>query len=287
MTIKEYDDFVKTDTKQYILTQNLEFMNWFYEKLKSGYYPILSLEGMQKLIDKTVAWYEFKLPNRFFAEADGITSERFAKGYCKPEDMSFKDLLYRYTEQEINFFEANYRGRGGFKLWNKDITYYFTACMIDNPKRETIFDVEQFMIPIETSTGQITKGDLSFLEDIDEELYNEIPSLINVEELYCKIRNYMPNANLSDLERIICIHDYDIELRERVFNLIALALIYSENTIPEYGLERAHALASEVPRTQIKVPSIEDLMKKETSKPNAKVLYRAKDRIDYYQKKKM
>lgn len=49
----------------------------------------------------------------------------------------------------------------------------------------------------------------------------------------------------SELERAVIDHDVDLELRRRILQLGALGLLYSKNTIPEYGYERARKFIAE------------------------------------------
>lgn len=47
------------------------------------------------------------------------------------------------------------------------------------------------------------------------------------------------------MEKCIYDHNCDIELRERLLQLVALKLLYSKNTIPERGYERAKRFINE------------------------------------------
>lgn len=51
--------------------------------------------------------------------------------------------------------------------------------------------------------------------------------------------------DFTELKESVYDHDCDIELRNRVLQLVALKLLYSKNTIPERGYERAKRFINE------------------------------------------
>ena len=64
MTIAQAERFYETDTKEYEIEKNKEFLNWLENSISNGYYCYIGLEELQELIDNIVKWYEIKYPER-------------------------------------------------------------------------------------------------------------------------------------------------------------------------------------------------------------------------------
>ena len=56
MTISEANKFYSEDKRKYDVIHNKEFLEWFIYSINDGYYPVIRLEDMQKLIDNIVNW---------------------------------------------------------------------------------------------------------------------------------------------------------------------------------------------------------------------------------------
>lgn len=63
MTIKEAEDFYKTDTVQYDFNCRENFKPWFEKTFDNGKGCYLDIEGLNRLVNKIISWYEFKFPN--------------------------------------------------------------------------------------------------------------------------------------------------------------------------------------------------------------------------------
>ena len=73
----------------------------------------------------------------------------------------------------------------------------------------------------------------------------------------------------SILEEIVENHNMDLMLRKKILQLVALKLLYSKNTIPERGYERAKRFISEfnkhIPELKLSTNRIDDIMKPDYS----------------------
>ena len=83
--------------------------------------------------------------------------------------------------------------------------------------------------------------------DDDVSKYVNSQSQITMDELLQIFREkYIDKLKFTYLENCVNNHHYDVELRNRIFNLVALKLLYSEKTSPERGYERAKRFISEI-----------------------------------------
>ena len=58
-------------------------------------------------------------------------------------------------------------------------------------------------------------------------------------------QKYNDKLDFTELKKCVFNHNCDIELRNKILQLVALKLLYSKNTIPERGYERAKRFINE------------------------------------------
>lgn len=234
-------------------------MTWFYESLQKGYHLYLKFEEIQELIQKFVNWYEIKYPDRLLALEEGIVDTHLKKTVPVSKELDINQLKYRLSSNELKVLECDYRGTGGYCVPIDDISGdiiwqdYIVFDILNQKSKQPC----SYMISANAKTGLIRKYDLEFLG-------SNAPSLINIEKLYQILKND-DRYDISNLENVIFFHKTDLELRYRILSFVALALVYSKNTItPEYGYIRAKKFIDEFNKYQnigLNLESFEDLVK--------------------------
>ena len=222
MTGFELDNFYALDKEEYILENNKEFLEWYNSKLEQGFHPILDLKRMQKLINKIVMFFEFKyhdimLRDLIYSSFNNKLEKSNSKEIAKKLDV--QELKYRLHHDYIQFLECNYPryvtlSRKEKRLWNLNVLYIRSD-----------------------EDGVIRRWDLTQIKE--EEFLDNISKVKTVEDLLFRFRDIDTKIDYSDLEKVYFYHQTNIELRNIIFSLVPLALLYSNNTLPEYGYVRA------------------------------------------------
>lgn len=219
MTGLEWENFEKYDNKEYIVEQNTEFIKYYEEKLKEGYYPVLDLNEIQNLIDKLAMFFEFKYPEEMFNASmypDGTKKEVFHKCSKIAKKLDIEQLKYRLTHKELYFLDCEY-------------PIYFT---LKRPKE--LFKSDNSMVRIE-SDGKIDPLELEslkfdgFIENID--------GITRVEDLLVRYFSQETNIDYSELERAITNHKNSVAIRNKVLEMTMQKMLYS--SLPEHGYVRA------------------------------------------------
>jgi hypothetical protein len=96
-----------------------------------------------------------------------------------------------------------------------------------------------FLLKANHITGKVSKN-----LEIEEYLDNEED--ISLDELLSIFtEKYLDKLDFTELKLSVYDHNCDMELRHRILQLVALKLLYSRNTIPERGYERAKRFINE------------------------------------------
>lgn len=239
MTYTEHDNFVSQDKEKYIINKNEEFLAWYRKILMDGYEPFVDVDRLQELIDFITLWYEIKYPKNELDFYNGTKNLNFEGIKSIAKQMDFEQLRFRLDEDLDNLIECGYRSC----LWGK-YPNIGIKIITEEDKINNWFTI----IKANYKTGIINKYDLKELKianilDFDEE------SEIVIDDLYTKLQfvidNLSLNYDISDLESIVKNHNYDLELRRKILELIPLSLIYSKNETPEYGYFRAKKFIGE------------------------------------------
>ncbi len=267
MTIAEAKRFYETDRQEYIPEKNREFMAWLYEKLQKGYNPYLDLESIKDLIQKIKTWYEMKYPNRELEYRKGVISTEFEGINNISENMDFEQLRYRLHHSELETLDCKYRSNsgycqpdwGGYDQRISDSTGWidFIGFKVDAQLPSEMKIVR--MMSATAIGGLISPYEMTRLDDFLPTVPTEF---ITIKDLIDIIRN-SSNMTSTDLDKIEFTHETDLELRTKIFDMINLALIYSKETIPEYGQERARKFSEDVNakyNISISTPDITELI---------------------------
>jgi len=241
MTIKEANNFYKQDEMKYEVATNKEFIKWYNNLIWDGYKPYMTTTNIQELIDKLVIWYEIKYPEKDFQKNEGITYPNFENIESLSKVMTIDELLYRLSNKEASIFKCNYRSGSGGVYHNEELgkdvscTYIGFDRKMNDDKRPLYYtDVYNFII--DSETGKIINS--SSLPDGYD--YDNFTIL----DLYNTLKDVWI-LNLKNVLKCIKNHEYDILLRNKILELTALKLLYSESTTPEHGYKRARIFISE------------------------------------------
>ena len=223
MTGLELDNFYKADDKRYILNKNNEFISYEYIMHREhDLKPIINREQMQDLINQIVMFYEFKYPNNMLYSLKHSFGEKDLEKTIEISKMlDFEQLKFRLYHDYIQFLECS------------------CGCVISlNRPKKHLCDIATTYISVD-SDGKIDKGELEFLKEY--QFLDDIDGISTIENLYGRYASIDTNVDYSELKRLIEKHRFNLKIRNKVLNVISFALLYSENTLPDYGYARAKA----------------------------------------------
>ena len=237
MTIAQAERFYEQDRKEYEIETNKDFLNWFKNSIVDGYNCFIETKELQELIDNIVKWYEIKYPERELEYFEGTRYMNFQDIKKISDVMNIRQLLYRLPHNQLCLIECGYRARGWSQRFSKNGKFYLSIFIpiYDNTNRVRT----SFYLNADASTGRI-------LDDYNIKKYAGDKENINLDELLEKFTEFYANKlDFTELKKCIYDHDCDMELRHRILQLVALKLLYSRNTIPERGYERAKRFINE------------------------------------------
>lgn len=230
MSIKEAEEFYKQDKKEYLITQNTNFLKWLNNNYEEGYRIYISPEEMEKLIDFITNWYEMKYPEKELMYYEGIIASDVKNIPRISENMNFNQLLYRLSHDLVQLFKCDYR-------YSYSIDINYETGVVDK------YFLEQMNIP---SEKEITIDEL--LEKLD---INDNETDIDYEEVETLVRD----------------HNLDLELREKILSFAALKILYSKNTTPERGYERSKRFINEfnkkIPDLNLSMSTIDEIINRD------------------------
>lgn len=96
-----------------------------------------------------------------------------------------------------------------------------------------------FLLHANHMTGEVSKN-----YELEEYIGNDENICLD-ELLLIFNEKYTDELDFTELKESVYNHDCDIELRNRILQLVALKLLYSRNTIPERGYKRAKRFINE------------------------------------------
>lgn len=243
MTILQAERFYEQDSKKYEVLKNKEFLSWLKNSVKNGYHPFIDIEGLQNLIDDITNWYEIKYPEREMEFYEGIGYFDFENVKSLSKLMNIKQLMYRLPREQLYLMECDYRSTGGcIKSIYDDNNEIIgqRAILFMNIYRKNVESsiVPNFLLHADTDSGKV---------EIDYNLkdYVDADSIILDELLNLFKEKYSEEFSFTELEKCVYNHKCDVELRNKVLQLVALKLLYSRRTIPERGYERAKRFINE------------------------------------------
>ena len=246
MTIAEAERFYGQDKKDYEIENNKEFLTWLKTSIKDGYHCFIKPEELQELIDSIVNWYEIKYPERELEYFEGIRYINFKDIRRISDVMDIRQLLFRLPHNQLCLMECGYRARGygQYPIYDngKEIGWKTQIFMRICRKNEKEYEDEKtpyFLLHADYMTGEV-------LNDYELEEYLDSEERISLDELLSIFNErYTDELDFTELKDCVYNHNCDIELRHRILQLVALKLLYSRNTIPERGYERAKRFINE------------------------------------------
>lgn len=224
MTGLEIENFYKLDKKEYVLENNKEFLKIYKEMIeKNSCY--LKIEQLQNLIDEIVSFFEFKYPNKMFN--DVIYNFEKNKDFYNYKDISKKmdidALKYRLHHDYVSFLECDYPRYIELKYRQLANNSFMSSMYIKLEK-----------------DGSVDEYSLSKLKEID--MFKGLGTNESIESILEYLNSFIniPNdINLEQLEKICIEHKNKLYIRNKVLELVPLAILYSGNTLPIYGVLRA------------------------------------------------
>lgn len=274
MTIAEAKNFYKNDKQKYIINKNKDLLIWLNDSIKNGYASFIDIDELQKLINNIVNWYEFKYPEREMEFYEGVRYWDFENMHSLSKIMNFKELMYRLPHNQLCLMQSNYRsyGFGNRDIYNEDgeiignKSILFMRIKRKDFKENYLYSSDYFLLNADSDTGKV---------DVDYEIKDIVENKdITLDELLVLFKEkYSDKFDFKNLEECIYDHDCDIELRKRILQLVALKLLYSKNTIPERGYERAKRFINEFNKhlnIDLSTKEIDDLINTDYS--NIKVI---------------
>lgn len=268
MTIKEAENFYREDKKEYILTNKTIINNWIkeiYEKeklrLKEVKYPenygyavknmltninetINDIKKLQELIDFITIWYEIKYSNNFFEIFNNVS-------YNLMKTMTVDELLERLDDEQLDIMLCNYRGgtwgKGPVIINDKKISDYSIYISMDIKRTINGLNCDSYAsLNADEKTGLISLG-YTGLEKYINKKYTK-KGYITLEELYNELEKTDNGVDYTKIKKIILDKKLREKIRKEILELTALKILYSRNTIPEYGYERAKKFINEMNR---------------------------------------
>lgn len=253
MTIIEAERFYNQDTKSYELEKNKEFLAWLEASIKDGYQPFIKIRELQELIDNIVTWYEIKYPERELEYSNGIRNSKFQDIKSISDAMGIRELLFRLPHNQLCLMESKYRGIvGGLRpIYENDKIVEWKEVVgikIEEKNIKAFYYLSDklpyYLLYFDGITGEVLKN--YTLIDIPLEEYIDSKENLNLEELLSTFNEkFTDKLDFTYLKKTVYNHDCDMELRHRILQLTALKLLYSKNTIPTRGYERAKRFINE------------------------------------------
>lgn len=248
MTIAQAERFYGQDTKDYEIEKNKDFLIWLKTSIKDGYHCFIETEELQELIDSIVNWYEIKYPERELEYFEGTRHMNFQDIRRISAVMDVRQLLFRLPHNQLCLIECGYRAKG----WGqhpiyengKEIGWKTQIFMSINRKDEEESDsllgkTPYFLLHADHMTGEVSN-------DYELEEYLDSGENLNLDELLSIFKEkYTDELDFTELKESVYDHNCDMELRHRILQSVALKLLYSRNTIPERGYERAKRFINE------------------------------------------
>lgn len=296
MTIKEAENFYKQDKKEYILTTKSIIKNWINDvieiekiRLKDVKYPenygyalknsiktiydtIQEIKELQELIDFLTIWYEIKYPNK---EMDRCTIYLAYKN-IKPlsKQMDIEQLLYRLNNKHEDLMLCYYRARGWSAvpviINNKIVNDNSIVVTLKIKKEINNLNDDYFIsLNIDYKTGYLAIDkwlEKEICECIDKKHIEK--GYIHIEELLKGLENSNNKVEYITLLESVIDRKIRLKIRKEILELTALKILYSENTIPEYGYERAKRFINEMNKklnANLTTDKIDEIMSKDYS----------------------
>ena len=258
MTVEEEKNFYLSDTKEYEIANNKDFLSWLRNSIKDGYNFYDDLDTLQRLIDNIVSWYEFKCSNRSLSGEGSVDTWVLQDIEPLNNMMNIKQLLFSLPYNQLRIMECPYQGRA-YTLSRDSNTKYDTYVSIGRKKVEK-HTLPYFLLGANPITGEVVT-DFEIKEFLADKKSISVEELLDIFQ-----RKYSNQLDFSELKEMIYNHDCDVELRHRLLELASLKMLYSRNTVPHLGYERSQIFIKEFNEElglTLTTAKIEEIMKRD------------------------
>lgn len=256
----DMEKFYTEDLERYNISKNVNFLIWkkFIIK-KNNYIEFIDNKELQDLIDRIATWYELKYPeSNILAEEENI--------YPTCESFSFEQLKYRLSYNQFKLLQCPYRELANVVI-NSPMDNVNFKIYISLPAKDE--NNEDFIILADKATGKVIIRENSILSK-----YVKKHSIL-IDDLYDILIKENVKFDNKALLQAINLNKLDKELRNKVLNLAALKLLYSKNTTPYAGYERARKFIDEfnnnVDELNLSTNEIDNIIAKDYSTKKTKV----------------
>lgn len=290
MTIKEAENFYKQDKKEYIMTNN-NILKWLNEELENEdikkylknnkktfknalVYVHKSLKDnkdLQELIDYLTIWFEIKYPDKEMDTNNGTTYLAYENIKPISHHMDINQLLYRLKDEHEDIISCYYRAHSwsatpviiNHKIIN-DSSIHITLKVkneINNLNNDYFIslniDYITGLLPI-NSWMKFHLGNCINEKDLKN-------GYIHIEDLVEALEKN-DSINYNELLETVLDKKFREKIRKEILELVSLKLLYSRNTIPEYGYERAKRFINEMNKklnANLSTNRIDEIMSKD------------------------
>ena len=143
--------------------------------------------------------------------------------------------------------ECGYRAKGG-----KQYPYICIHISKKNINKNDFNEIPYYIIEANCINGKV-------LNAYELDVYLNSKKNFDLNKLLSRLNKYSDKLDLTELKESIFDYKCDNELRNKVLQLAALKLLYSKNTIPNRGYERAKRFINEFNKNLSLTLSIEEI----------------------------
>lgn len=256
MKVTNIKAFYDNDKKEYLINENKKFLEWLNKQITNGYIPFIDIHTLQSLIDHITLWYEIKYSDDKLEYEEANT--KFQKSIRKFSNMDFNELMFILPEEELSIIECKYRSHN---ISNNEKMINISVKKKRNlNENSSLNKFPDLLLHINKTNGKILTN------SYDKTLINSSTTIEELLRIFEEI--LIDEYDLTELKQSVNNHNVDLELRKKVLMFSALKILYSKNTIPEYGYKRAKNFIKEFNRNipHLKLSIIETTKDVKTTK---------------------
>lgn len=227
MNIKRYELLKRKELLGYLKVQNLK-----------GYVSYLDVNEINSLINKVSAWYDLKYPNYELAKLD-INNFKLEDMNILSQYMNSDELFKRLSFLENTFLMGEYRYKkaGSIKRSNNKIDNFVDVIWIEVPRKSLDPKCSMWLKPLDLKLlVDVKSGMVLNIGELDDYIYN-VHSL-KLDDLLKALEPFKDTLDLRNILYVVKTHNVDLELRNKVLELISLKLVNSSS----YGYFKAEEM---------------------------------------------
>lgn len=221
--------------KKYELLKRKELLGYLKVHELKGYVSYLDVNEINNLINKVSAWYDLKYPNYELAKLD-INNFKLEDMNILSQYMNSDELFKRLSFLENTFLTGEYRYKraGSIKRSNNRVDNWTDVIWIDVPRKSLDPKCPIWLKPLDLKVlVDVKSGMVLNIGELDEYIYN-VHSL-KLDDLLKDLEPFKDTLDLRNISYVVKTHNIDLELRNKVLELISLKLINSSS----YGYFKA------------------------------------------------